>query len=270
MNAENQEAAPADNKKAPASFKHVVGVKKGMTHVVLPEGQMCGATVVDVTPAVVTAIRTPEKDGYSAIQVGFGTKPEKQVTKPLAGQYKNGGLKPAAYVREFRVADVKGFEIGQLVDAESRFVVEDYVDIQGTTKGKGFAGVMKRHNFAGLPASHGASDKQRSPGSLAARRSLGRVLPGQRMAGHLGHVTCTVQKVEIVKMDPATHTVYLKGSVPGPKGSYVSLSQTVKLRKHKVHVKRSTVLRDKMGNIITAKGAKAAAQAKAKAAPEKK
>lgn len=245
----------------------MVGVKKGMTHVVLPEGQMCGATVVDVSPAVVTAIRTHEKDGYSAIQVGFGKRKEKQVSKPLAGQYKKGALTPALYVREFRVSDVKGFEIGQIVDAESRFVIEDYVDVQGTTKGKGFAGVMKRHNFSGLPASHGASDKQRSPGSLAARRSLGRVLPGQRMAGHLGNVTCSVQKIEIVKMDPTTHLIYLKGSVPGPKGSYVSISQTVKTRKHRIHVKRSTVMRDKMGNIITAKGAKAAAQAKAKAAP---
>ena len=124
---------------------------------------------------------------------------------------------------------------------------------------------MKRHGFHGMPASHGSSDKERSPGSLAARRALGRVLPGQRMAGHMGHETVSIQKIEVVQVDLARHRLFVNGAVPGPSGCLVRVYETVKNKKRKIVRKQSTVLRDKMGNIITSKSAKARAMADAKA-----
>jgi len=263
---ENKEAASSGAKKAPASFKSLIGIKRGMTQVFAPDGRLCGATEVEAGPCVVLGVRSADKDRYQAVRLAFGTVPEGKVSKPVLGQFKAAGLPPARCIREVRVPDAAGFETGQVVDLEGRFASGDYVDVQGTSKGKGFAGVMKRHNFRGLPASHGASDKERSPGALAARRALGRVLPGQRMAGHLGHETVTVQKIEVVGVDAARHRLFLFGSVPGPVGSTIMVSETVKSRKHRVVRKQATVLRDKMGNIIQGKGAKARAQAEAKAA----
>ena len=141
-------------------------------------------------------------------------------------------------------------EVGSSV---ASFKPGDFVDVQGTSKGKGFAGVMKRHNFRGMPDSHGASDKNRSPGSLASRRSLGRVLPGQRMAGHMGHVTESSLKLEVIKVDPRENLIYLAGSVPGPRGGLVTISETVKAQKHYVAPTVLAVKKDKMGNIISVK-----------------
>lgn len=169
------------------------------------------------------------------------------------------------YVREFRVNDTNGFEAGQTVDLEGRLTPGDYVDVQAVSKGKGFAGGMKRHGFHGMPASHGSSDKERSPGSLAARRALGRVLPGQRMAGHMGHETVSIQKIEVIQVDLARHRLFVNGAVPGPSGCLVRVYETVKNKKRKIVRKQSTVLRDKMGNIITTKSGKARAMADAKA-----
>ncbi|MBI5200556.1 MAG: 50S ribosomal protein L3 [Elusimicrobia bacterium] len=241
-----------------------------MTQLFDAQGKLRAVTVIQAGPCTVSNVRTKERDGYTAIQLAFGSRREKNIGKPLAGHYKSLGLKPAKALREFRVADVKGWAVGQVVDLEGRFKPLDFVDVHGMTKGMGFQGAMKRHGFAGLPASHGASDKERSPGSLASRRALGRVLPGQRMAGHMGFFMIAVQKIEVVQVEPEKNLIYVNGSVPGPAGSIVTLTETVKNKKVRIIRKVSTVLRDKMGNIIQAKGAKNAAKAKPAAAPEKK
>lgn len=246
-------AAGEAAKKAPATLRALLGEKVGMTQIFTPEGEFRSATVVKAGPCSVVRVKTKDsKDGYSAVVLGYGAAKAKNVSKPDAGQFRGGT--PLRHLREFRLEDVAGIEAGQVVDIEGRFAAADYVDVQGKSKGRGFAGVMKRHGFAGLPASHGASDKQRSPGSLAARRSLGRVLPGQRMAGHFGAATTTTQKLEILSVDPAQNLIYLNGPVPGPRGGLIVIRETVKrLKRRPPAVKRSTVKRDKMGNIITEK-----------------
>ena len=252
-------------KKAPAGFRSILGIKRGMTQVYDKEGKLYAVTEIEAGPCTVLRVRDDKKDGYRAVQLGFGSVKEKNLASPLLGQFKKLGFAPMKYVREFRVSDVAGFEPGQILDLEGRFTPGDYVDVRGYSKGGGFQGVMKRHGFAGLPGSHGASDKERSPGSLASRRALGRVLPGQRMAGHGGHEMTTVQKMEVVEIDAKTHRIFINGAVPGPKGALIQLFETVKNKKRKVVHKQPTVLRDKMGNIIQTKSAKARAQADAKA-----
>jgi large subunit ribosomal protein L3 len=190
------------------------------------------------------------KDGYNAVQLAFGSRKEKNVSKSEMGILKAAGATPARFVREIRVVDVKGFEVGQTVVVDGIFKPGDYVDVQSVSKGKGFSGAMKRHNFAGLPASHGASDKERSPGSIASRRSLGRVLPGQRMAGRHGGETTSVMKLEVLKVDPKENLLYLYGSVPGPSKGLVRVSETKMSKKFRVEFKKSFIKRDKMGNII--------------------
>lgn len=255
----------AQARKAPMSLRVLLGVKRRMTQVFVEDGRLCSATEIQAGPCTVLRVRTPAQDGYSAVQIGFTPVAEDALSKPVAGQFKALGVSPMKYIREVRVADAGALATGQVVDLEGRFKPSDYVDVQGTSKGKGFAGAMKRHGFHGMPASHGSSDKERSPGSLASRRSLGRVLRGQRMAGHLGHETVTVQKIEVVRIDPSDHKLYVYGAVPGPVGSLVVISETVKRRKHRIIRKQQAVLRDKMGNVIKGKGAKARALAETKA-----
>ena len=241
-------------KTAPATFRAILGEKVGMTQIFHPKDQnLYGVTVIQAGPCPVLRVKTADsKDGYNAVQLAFGAGREKSCDKSELGQFKKAGVAPAKHVREIRVKDPKGLEAGQTVTVESVFKIGDYVDVQGVCKGKGFAGVMKRHNFRGLPASHGASDKQRSPGSLASRRSLGRVMPGQRMAGHLGDVTTSTIKIEVVQIDAAESLIYLAGAVPGPRGGLVTISETVKNKKFRTEVKVQTIKKDKMGNIIKA------------------
>lgn len=247
------EAAGA--KKAPAHLRFILGEKVGMTQVYgRRDNRLFGVTVVKAGPCPILRVKSAEgPDGYNAVQLAYGTRSEKNVGKPELGQFKKAGAAPARLVREVRVSDVKGLEVGQTVQVSEIFKIGDYVDVQGTTKGRGFAGVMKRHGFRGLPASHGASDKQRSPGSLASRRSLGRVLPGQRMAGHMGHVTETMLKLEVIKIDSRENLIYLAGPVPGPRGGFVAISETVMAKKHYVEPTKLAVKKDKMGNIISGK-----------------
>lgn len=261
--------APADPgaaAKAPASLKTVLGFKRGMTQVYTADGRLASVTEVEAGPCTVLRVRTPAKDGYAAVALAFGAAKPAALNKPDAGQFKAAGLQPARVVREVRVPDAAGFAVGQVVDIDGRFTPLDFVDVQGVSKGKGFAGAMKRHGFHGLPGSHGASDKERSPGSLASRRSLGRVVKGQRMAGHAGHETVTVHKIEVAAADPARHRLFLYGSVPGPVGSLVLVLATVKGRKRRRFRTEPTVLRDKMGNVIKGAGAKARAAAEKKTA----
>ncbi|HVA67599.1 MAG TPA: 50S ribosomal protein L3 [Elusimicrobiota bacterium] len=239
-------------KKAPAGFRDILGEKIGMTQIYHPKRKnLCDVTMVKAGPCAVLRVKTAEgRDGYNAVQLAYGARKEKNLPKSLLGQFKKAGAAPARYVREIRVKDAKGLEAGQTVLVNEIFKIGDYVDVHGVSKGHGFAGVMKRHNFRGLPASHGASDKQRSPGSLAARRSLGRVLPGQRMAGHMGHEGATSQHLEVIKVEPEQNLIYVMGSVPGARGSLVSVSETAKGRKFRAEPAKAGVKKDKMGNII--------------------
>ncbi|MDD5655754.1 MAG: 50S ribosomal protein L3 [Elusimicrobia bacterium] len=252
---ENAQAPAEGAQKAPATFRTILGEKVGMTQVYgRRDNRLFGVTVVKAGPCPVVRVKTAAgPDGYNAVLIGYGRRDEKRLSKPELGQFKKAGLAPVRFTREIRVPDTAGLAAGQSVQLDGLFKVGDYVDVQGTTKGHGFAGVMKRHGFRGLPASHGASDKKRSPGSLASRRSLGRVLPGQRMAGHMGHETNTSLKLEIIKVDPRENLLFLAGAVPCPRGGLVTISETVKAKKRYVEPAKSAVKKDKMGNIIVAK-----------------
>jgi large subunit ribosomal protein L3 len=250
--ADVRETAAAE--KAPAVLRALIGEKLGMTRVFTQSGEVRDVTVVKAGPCPIVRVKSADsRDGYSAVLLGYGERRAKNLAKPLGGQFKAAGVSPLRHLREIRVMDPKPFKVGQIADVAGRFTPGDYVDIQGVSKGKGFSGVMKRHGFHGMPASHGSSDKERSPGSLASRRSLGRVLKGQRMAGHQGNVTTTTQKVEVVQVDEKNHLLYLNGPVPGPRGGFVTVSETVKNLKRVRIIVKSTIKRDKMGNIIAEK-----------------
>jgi len=252
--AKPEEQAAAADKRAPVTFRTLLGEKVGMTQMFGRSNRLFGVTVIKAGPCPVLRVKSAAgPDGYNAVQLGFGARPEKHFSKPELGQFRKAGCVPARWTREIRVADVQGLAAGQTVILDGVFQPGDYVDVQGTTKGRGFAGVMKRHGFGGMPASHGSSDKERSPGSLAARRSLGRVLPGQRMAGHMGHVTESTLKLEVIKVDPRENLIYVAGPVPGPRGGLVTISETVKAQKHYTAPVVLAVRKDKMGNIITTK-----------------
>jgi large subunit ribosomal protein L3 len=244
--------------KAPATFRTILGEKVGMTQVYHPKDRnLYDVTIVKAGPCPILRVKTAEsKDGYNAVQLGYGSRKEKSCTKAELGQFKAAGVAPQRWVREVRVSDVKGLEAGQTVTVDVPFKSGDYVDVQGITKGRGFASVIKRHGFLGLPASHGASDKERSPGSLASRRSLGRVMPGQRMAGHMGNVAESTMKIEVVMVDAEKGLLYLAGAVPGPRGGLVTVSETSKTKKFRTEVKVAAVKKDKMGNIIKPAAAK--------------
>ena len=241
-------------KLAPATFHNILGVKIGMTQIYHSKDQnLYDVTIVKAGPCPILRVKTADgKDGYNAVQLGFGKGRDKSCSQSELGQFKKAGVASQRHVKEIRVKDTTGLEAGQTVALDVAFKLGDYVDVQGISKGKGFAGAMKRHNFKGLPASHGASDKQRSPGSLASRRSLGRVMPGQRMAGHLGNETTSTLKIEVIQIDAAENLIYVAGAVPGPRGGLVTISETVKSKKARVEIIRSTIKKDKMGNIIKA------------------
>jgi len=210
----------------------LVGRKVGMTRIFTDDGDSLPVTVLDVSDNRVTQIKTSATDGYSAVQVTFGRRRASRVNKPLAGHLSKAGVESGHVFREFRVpeavlADLKvGAKIG--VDI---FKVGQRVDVTGTSKGKGFAGVIKRHNFGGNRASHGNSVSHRSPGSIGQNQDPGRVFPGKRMAGHLGDVKCTVQSLEIVRIDPERQFLMVKGAVPGSKERDVFVHPTAKPKK---------------------------------------
>ena len=195
----------------------LLGRKVGMTQVFQEDGTMVPVSVVAVEPNTVTALRTPDRDGYTAVQIGAGTA--KRLTKPRLGQLK--GLPRVRDVREFRVDDVSGYEVGQTLDA-SLFSAGETIDVTGVSKGKGFAGTIKRHHFRRGPETHG-SDSHRQPGSIGAGTDPGRVWKGTRMAGHMGDERVTVKKLTVVRTDPARNVVLVKGSVPGARNALVIL-----------------------------------------------
>lgn len=249
----NTQAAPATNAKAevktaPSTLRFVIGEKLGMTQLFDEKGNLNAVSVVHAGPCKVVRVRTQEKDGYNAVAVGFGEVKENKLNKPDLGNFKKLGISPVRHIKEYRLADVNGFEVGQVINLGEIFKPGDYVDVQGKIKGRGFAGAMKRHGFAGQPASHGASDRERAPGGLASRRSLGKVLSGQRMAGHYGFTTTTISKIEVAKVDTENNLIFLKGSVPGAKGTIVSVLETSKPKKHVVAAKVQKISASKAAN----------------------
>ena len=205
---------------AAAPAKALLGTKLGMTQIWDENGVLRPVTVVRVDTNVVTQVRTIETDGYEAVQLAFGEIAERKVTKPLAGHFAKAGVAPRRHVAEVRTSLASEFEAGQELTADL-FEVGQKVDVQGTSKGKGFAGVMKRHGFAGVSASHGAHRNHRKPGSIGACATPGRIFKGLRMAGRMGHETTTVQNLKVRGVDVEKGVLLVNGAIPGPKGSVV-------------------------------------------------
>jgi large subunit ribosomal protein L3 len=205
----------------------LVAQKVGMTRVFTEEGNHVPVTVLKVDGVQVIAQRTKEKDGYTAVQLGIGTRKAKRTNKSLRGHYAKAKIEPKRKLVEFRVDEKGLIEVGAEF-APSHFVSGQYVDVTGTTIGKGFAGVMKRWNFAGLEATHGVSVSHRSHGSTGQRQDPGRVFKGKKMAGHLGAERVTIQNLQVVSVDDAKGFIFIKGAVPGHEGSYVLVRDAVK------------------------------------------
>ena len=194
----------------------LIGRKIGVTQVFQADGTMVAVSVVAVEPNTVTRLRTPERDGYTAVQVG--AEPSRRLTKPEAGQLKD--LPQVAKIREFRVDGIDGYSVGQQIGLADLFAEGDLVDITGISKGKGFAGHIKRHHFHRGPKTHG-SDHHRAPGSIGPGTTPGRVYKGMKMAGHMGDEQVTVKKVRVVRMDAERNLILVKGSVPGPRNALI-------------------------------------------------
>jgi large subunit ribosomal protein L3 len=194
----------------------LIGRKVGMTQVFQDDGTMVAVSVLAIEPNTVTRLRTTERDGYTAVQLG--TDVVKKMNKPDAGQLKD--LPKVSTLREFRVDDIGAYEVGQVVALTDLFTAGDDVDITGVSKGKGFAGHIKRHHFHRGPTSHG-SDHHREPGSIGPGTTPGRVYKGLKMAGHMGDERATIKKVRIVRTDPDRNLLLVKGSLPGPRGSLI-------------------------------------------------
>ena len=204
----------------------ILAKKIGMTQI-FEDGKFIPVTVVEAGPNYVLQKKTVENDGYTALQLGFDEKKEKNTTKPIMGIFKKAGVNPQRFVKELRVDSVEGFELGQEIKADVLAEVE-YVDITGTSKGKGTAGVMTRHNFGGNRASHGVSRNHRLGGSIGMSSWPGKVLKGKRMAGQYGNATVTVQNLKVVKVDVENNLLLIKGAVPGSKNSYIVVKPAVK------------------------------------------
>ncbi len=207
--------------------KAMVGEKLGMTQVWDDDNKVVPVTVLRVAPARVVQIRTPEKDGYSALQVTYGHKDAKKLTKGLAGHYAAAGVDPGKRLVELRLDDTSEFAVGQEIGADT-FEPGDMIDVTAVSKGKGFAGTMKRHNFSGQPASHGAHRVHRKPGAVGQCATPSRVFKGTRMAGRMGGTNVTTLNLEVVRTDPEQQVVLVKGAVPGPKGGVVFVRDAIK------------------------------------------
>ncbi len=205
----------------------VLGEKLGMTQVWDADNKVVPVTVIKAGPCVVTQVRTPETDGYSAVQLGFGHIDPRKVNQPMAGHFRKAGVTPRRHLVELRTIDASEYTLGQEVGADT-FADGASVDVTGTTRGKGFAGVMKRHGFSGVGASHGAHRNHRKPGSIGACATPSRVFKGLRMAGRMGNVRQTTQNVTVHAVDEVNGLLLLKGAVPGPKGGLVYVRTAAK------------------------------------------
>ena len=208
-------------------IKGVLGEKLGMTQVFDDANRIVPVTVVKAGPCVVTQVRTPDKDGYSAVQLGFGAIDPRKVRKPLAGHFDKAGVTPRRHLVEIRTADASAYEVGSEVTADV-FAPGAKVDVTATSKGKGTAGVMKRHGFGGLGAGHGTQRKHRAPGSIGACATPARVFKNMRMPGQFGNVRTTTLNLEVIEGDAERGLLLVKGAVPGPTGGLVFVRNAVK------------------------------------------
>ena len=208
-------------------MKGLLGEKLGMTQVFDENNRIVPVTVVQAGPCVVTQVRTPGVDGYSAVQLGFGAVKAKQLTKPSAGHFEKAGVTPRKHLVEIRTSDASEYTLGQELSADV-FAAGDVIDVTGVSKGKGTAGVMKRHGFSGLRASHGVHRKHRSPGSIGGCATPGRVFKGLRMAGRMGAERVTVQNLVVHGVDADRGLILIKGAIPGNKGGLVVLPSAAK------------------------------------------
>ncbi len=199
----------------------IIGKKLGMTQIFRDNGKVEAVTAIEAGPCTVTQVKMVAKESYNAAQLGFGAV--KRLNSPQRGHLK--GLEQFKYLREFRMDDIEAIEVGQKVDV-SLFKSGDLVDITGVSKGKGFAGVVKRHHFAGGPKTHGQSDRHRAPGSIGATTSPGRVFKGKRMAGHMGNSRVTVRQLEVFEADPARNLMLVRGAVPGARNGLLLIKKS--------------------------------------------
>ncbi|WP_319203681.1 50S ribosomal protein L3 [uncultured Ilyobacter sp.] len=204
----------------------ILAKKIGMTQI-FENGKFVPVTVVEAGPNFVLQKKTEEKDGYTALQLGFDEKKEKNTTKPMMGIFNKAGVKPLRFVRELKADSVEGYELGQEIKVDILDGVE-FVDIRGTSKGKGTAGVMKRHNFSGNRATHGVSRNHRLGGSIGQSSFPSKVLKGLKMAGRYGNAAVTVQNLKVVKVDVENNLLLIKGAVPGPKNGYIVVKPAIK------------------------------------------
>ena len=207
--------------------KGLIGKKLGMTQLFDQNGNVVPVTVIEAGPCVVAQKKTVENDGYDAVQLGYGELKASKVNKPMKGHFAKGDVAPKKVLRELRLEDTAALNVGDLVKADI-FAEGDSIDVRGTSKGKGYAGTIKRWNFARLKESHGTGPVHRHGGSLGACSSPSRVWKGKKMAGHLGNERVTVQNLKIVKIDAENNIIAVKGAVPGPKGGIVVLFDSVK------------------------------------------
>ena len=208
--------------------KAILGTKLGMSQVFAENGDLIPVTVVETTPNVVVAVKTTESDGYNAVQLGYGAVKETHINKPVKGQLEKAGVAPVKYLRELRLQEQPSYTVGQTLAADI-FAEGEIIDVTGTSKGKGFAGTVKRHNFGRGPMAHG-SKNHREPGSLGARMSGGggKVFKGKKLPGQMGGERVTVQHLQVVKVDTERNIMLVKGGIPGAKGSLVMVRSTVK------------------------------------------
>ncbi|RBI84397.1 50S ribosomal protein L3 [Rhodosalinus halophilus] len=205
----------------------VIARKVGMTRLFMEDGRQVPVTVLQLDKLQVVAQRTPDRDGYSAVQLGAGTSKVKRVSQPMRGHFAKAKVEPKRKLAEFRVDPANLIDVGEEITADHYFEGQ-FVDISGTSIGKGFAGAMKRHNFRGLEATHGVSISHRSHGSTGQCQDPGRVFKGKKMAGHMGAVRVTTQNLQVVKTDAERGVIMIKGAVPGPKGGWVTVKDAVK------------------------------------------
>jgi large subunit ribosomal protein L3 len=201
----------------------IIGKKIGMSSIFNANGEIVSVTVIQAGPCKVVSVRTKEKDGYEALQLGFGEKKEKNVIKPLLGQYKKNNLTPCSVLKEFNFSNIGEFKVGDEIKA-NLFQENEKIKVRGKTKGKGFQGVMRRHGFGGVGGTtHGQSDRLRAPGSIGASSYPSRVFKGQRMAGRMGYENVTISNLQVVKIIDEENIILVKGAVPGAINSFVEL-----------------------------------------------
>ena len=206
--------------------KALIGKKIGMTQIFDDKGRVIPVTVIEVMPNVVAQVKTVETDGYDAVQLGYGEVKESKVNKPIKGHYTKASLAPKKHLREFRLDSVEGIKVGDEFKADL-FAKGDKIDVQGTTKGKGFQGVIKRHGQSRGPMGHG-SMYHRRPGSMGSTSTPGRVFKGKKLPGHMGMETVTIQNLDVIKVDMDKNVILVKGSVPGVKGAILKIKSSVK------------------------------------------